>query len=157
MNYMGLSPRAHLTQHQIPIEITFRCDPVPGYQIVIKFCTCHDSAAVVSCAKFCCDLLVKAWIRGEWYFRKFVVKKLQWDVSLSGWSIWPYTAAGDISNGWYCIQIWMKSFPYMDEVITMSIHECYVIEKQSWTGFLMEIWLILLCWLIWINFILIFY
>ena len=33
----------------------FRHNFILGYQITTNFCTCHNSTAVVTCAKFCCD------------------------------------------------------------------------------------------------------
>ena len=31
------------------------CNSIPGHHIATNFCTCHDSIAVMSCAKFCSD------------------------------------------------------------------------------------------------------
>ena len=36
--------------------------------IATKFCTWHDSWAVVTCAKFCCDMITSNWIRAKWNF-----------------------------------------------------------------------------------------
>ena len=30
--------------------------------VTTTFCTCHDSTAVVACAKFCCDLFSQFWV-----------------------------------------------------------------------------------------------
>ena len=43
---------------KICIAVTITC-----YLIATKFCTWHDSTAVVSCAKFCNDQLIGIWIR----------------------------------------------------------------------------------------------
>ena len=40
------------------VDILFCCNFIFGHDIAINFCTCHDSTAVVSCAKFCGDFLV---------------------------------------------------------------------------------------------------
>ena len=37
---------------------------------IAKFCTCHDSCAVVECAKICCDLSTKNWIIAKWSFHQ---------------------------------------------------------------------------------------
>ena len=37
---------------------------------IAKFCTCHDSCAVVACAKICCDLSTKNWIIAKWSFHQ---------------------------------------------------------------------------------------
>ena len=53
-----------------------------SHQITIKLCTCHDSCAVMACAKFCSDHFIRIWTRVEWY--------LHWIGILSGKSsiIW---------------------------------------------------------------------
>ena len=40
---------------QIKWKHAFCCNSVRTHQIATNFCTCHDSIAVVSCAKFCSD------------------------------------------------------------------------------------------------------
>ena len=35
------------------------CNSVAGHQIATKFCTCHDSTAVVPCTKFCSDHCIR--------------------------------------------------------------------------------------------------
>ena len=42
-----------------------------GRQIVSKFCTCHDSTAVVPCAKFGNDYLIKIWMKAKWNRHRF--------------------------------------------------------------------------------------
>ena len=44
-------------------EKLFRCNSIPGYTIATKFCTYHDSTAVVACAKFCNDRSISIWMR----------------------------------------------------------------------------------------------
>ena len=36
--------------------------------ITTKFCTCHDSWAVMACAKFCSDLMDRNWITAKGWF-----------------------------------------------------------------------------------------
>ena len=43
------------TQNQNRIEITFCCDLICRTEITTNFCTCHDSNAVMTCAKVCSD------------------------------------------------------------------------------------------------------
>ena len=31
------------------------CNSITGLKITTNFCTCHDSTAVLPCAKFCCN------------------------------------------------------------------------------------------------------
>ena len=44
-----------------------------GRQIVTKFCTCHDSTAVLACAKFCNDYVVKIKARAKWTFHWILI------------------------------------------------------------------------------------
>ena len=56
--------------------ILYCCNLVIDNQITTDFCTCHDSIAVVSCAKFCCDPLIRIWMR-----RKL---KFPWNLNCGG-------------------------------------------------------------------------
>ena len=44
---------------------------VLGHQIATKFCTCHDSFAVVACANFCSDHFARIWMTAQQMFLKF--------------------------------------------------------------------------------------
>ena len=46
------------------IEIWIYYNSVHGYNMATKFCTCHDSMAVVACAKFCGDEFMRS--RTRW-------------------------------------------------------------------------------------------
>ena len=46
----------------------FCCDSIYHHLIVTKFCTCHDSTPVMSCAKFCRKHCVKFCIWENWNF-----------------------------------------------------------------------------------------
>ena len=52
------------------IEISFYSKSVPDNHIATKFCTCHDSLAVMACAKFCSDCYVRIGIRAKWIIRQ---------------------------------------------------------------------------------------
>ena len=47
----------------LEISKTISCNSTPLYHIATKFCTCHDSTAVVACAKFCSDHNIIHWMR----------------------------------------------------------------------------------------------
>ena len=57
----------HFTDHfAIKIEMEmelFCCGSVPDNQIATKFCTWHDSCAVMACAKFCSNCFLPIWIK----------------------------------------------------------------------------------------------
>ena len=45
------------------MEISRCCNSPAGNQITINVCTCHDSTAVVPCAKFCSDHCIRIEVR----------------------------------------------------------------------------------------------
>ena len=44
----------------------FQCNSNVGYHVTTKFCTCHNSTAVIPCAKFHSDHFTITWMRLEW-------------------------------------------------------------------------------------------
>ena len=60
------------------MEISFSSNSVTGDYIDTTFGTCHDSSAVVPCAKFCSDTFISIWMRGKWNFHHIwiVMEKL---------------------------------------------------------------------------------
>ena len=49
----------------------FWCKSILGHHVAIKFYTCHDSTALVPCAKFHSDHFPTTWMRTEWNFIEF--------------------------------------------------------------------------------------
>ena len=47
------------------MEIALCSHPDSDQRIVTKFCTWHDSCAVVACARICCNLMASNWIIGR--------------------------------------------------------------------------------------------
>ena len=60
------------------IEILFHCNSIHSYDIVLSSCTCHDSTAVVSCAKINYDWFIEIWMTAKWKFNQIstMVEKL---------------------------------------------------------------------------------
>ena len=60
------------------MEISFSCNSITGDHIATKFGTCHDSPAVVPCAKYCSDHYIIIWMRANWNFHHIwiVMEKL---------------------------------------------------------------------------------
>ena len=52
------------------IELSFWSHLNSNKVIPTKFCTWHDSCAVVACAKICCDLMASYWIKARWIFHR---------------------------------------------------------------------------------------
>ena len=48
--------------------MSFRSSSITDDQIATKFGTCHDSPAVVPCAKYCSDHFISIWMRAKWNF-----------------------------------------------------------------------------------------
>ena len=74
------------------MEISFGSNSITGDHIATKFGTCHDSLAVVPCAKYCSDHFIIIWIRAQWNFHHIwiVMEKLlvkwapAWHILISG-------------------------------------------------------------------------
>ena len=67
-DYIMLShtPRIGITiwfsyQHSNLMQISFWSHPDANLGIATKFCTCHDSCAVVACVKICSVLITRCW------------------------------------------------------------------------------------------------
>ena len=58
--------------HQ-PYFIFDLCNSITRYHIVTKFCTCHDSTAVVPCEKFHCDHFTTMWMRSGWILHGILI------------------------------------------------------------------------------------
>ena len=60
------------------MEISFSSNSITDNHIATKFGTCHDSPAVVPCAKYCSDHYIIIWMRAKWNFHHIwiVMEKL---------------------------------------------------------------------------------
>ena len=48
----------------------FRCNSIAGHLIATNLCTCHDSIAVMSCAKLCSYRYVRRWMGAKRNFHQ---------------------------------------------------------------------------------------
>ena len=59
-----------ITHNSNLMDNFFYCNSITGKQITTKFCTCHDSCAVMTCAKYCSDCFIivgmRAWQEYHW-------------------------------------------------------------------------------------------
>ena len=46
--------------------------------ILLQFCTCHDSIAVMACAKFCSKYFIWIWVRIKWIFQMWHKVLVTW-------------------------------------------------------------------------------
>ena len=60
------------------MKISFSSNSITNDHIAKKFGTCHDSPAVVPCAKYCSDHFISIWMRAKWNFHHIwiVMEKL---------------------------------------------------------------------------------
>ena len=74
------------------MEISFSSNSITNNHIAKKFGICHDSPAVVPCAKFCSDHFISIWMGAKWNFHHIwiVMEKLlvKWSPVL--WLIFPW-------------------------------------------------------------------
>ena len=102
------------------MEISISSNSITGDYIDIKFGTCHDSSAVVPCAKFCSDPCISIWMRAKWSFHHIwiVMEKLlvKWapgtQMCTCRTSRWHTCYQG--IHIYYCCQewlfLWIKSY-----------------------------------------------
>ena len=96
-------------------ENYFCSNLIPGYQIGTNFCTCHDSCAVVTCAKICGHNLFVIRVRRKLNFQWIWIKMKThcWNVPLSmdflRWHPW-----------WMCFSVVNSLCPI--EVLLWSQH-----------------------------------
>ena len=64
------------------MENWFSCNSTVGYHIATKLCTCHDSTAVMLCAKFRSDHFT-AWMKAEWNSHSMKISFVKWAFALS--------------------------------------------------------------------------
>ena len=67
------------------MEISPCCNPITDHQIATNFCTYHDSTAVMSCAKFCGDHLVRIVLRAKQHFRRIWIVMEKTSVKWAPW------------------------------------------------------------------------
>ena len=78
-------------RNQNLMEKWFKCNSIVGYHITTKFCTCHDSTAVMPCAKFDNNhpttILMRAELNSQWIWitmaKSFVAKNVE-SIRVSG-------------------------------------------------------------------------
>ena len=60
------------------MEISLSSNSITDDHIATKFGTCHDSPAVVPCAKYCSDHFISIWMGAKWNFHRIwiVMEKL---------------------------------------------------------------------------------
>ena len=60
------------------MEISLSSNSITDVHIATKFGTCHDSPAVVPCAKYCSDHFISIWMGAKWNFHHIwiVMEKL---------------------------------------------------------------------------------
>ena len=82
--------------------------------ITSKFCTCHDSRAVVACAKICSDLMSRNRIKAN-------ISHQIWTMHEKSLELWPrgLTANHDIL---LCHKSWMTALPWMDQQLDLTIY-----------------------------------
>ena len=104
--------------------------------ITTKFCTWHDSCAVIPCVKFCCDMIINNLITAKWNFRRILIVMenllVKWgmglNVSQSGLNL-SLMARSKISPDWKVSPIPPLDSIYLGEINTRpEIRQC-----SDWT------------------------
>ena len=84
------------------MEISLSSNSITDDHIATKFGTCHDSPAVVPCAKYCSDHFISIWMGAKWNFHHIwiVMERLLVKWAPAGTHQGCHTG-GVESQGWY--------------------------------------------------------
>ena len=76
------------------MQVSFSSNSITDDHIATKFGTCHDSPAVVPCAKYCSDHFISIWMRAKWNFHHIwiVMEKslVKWVPDLKSRVLWIF-------------------------------------------------------------------
>ena len=107
---------------QIRRKIGF-VNSVVGHNIATKFCTCHDSTAVVPCAKYHSDHFTTTWMRADWNFNRIwitmekIVHEMSprmsmiWAKSVGPWPLKIHIQSWTLLLGIYCSGLYIHTLP----------------------------------------------
>ena len=120
------------------MENLFSSNSITGDHIATKFGTCHDSPAVVPCAKFCSDHFISTWMGANWNFHhisemgpwiakasdywSFVRGIHRWPMSwhykvwkynYTGWRYSLYLVYNCLYNSWHIVTLWCHTDTYI--------------------------------------------
>ena len=72
------------------MEISYSSNLTTDDHIATTFGTCHDSPAVVPCAKYCSDHFISIWMRAKWNFHHIwnVMEKLLVKCAPDPYAVW---------------------------------------------------------------------
>ena len=105
------------------MEISFSFNSTTDDHIATTFGTCHDSTAVVPCAKYCSDHFISIWMRAKWNFHHIwnVMEKL-----LVKWAPAQHTTHPHHSS----LERWMSSM-FVSARADSSIKTAYILKITS--------------------------
>ena len=94
------------------MEISFSSNSTADDHIATTFGTCHDSPAVVPCAKYCSDHFISIWMRAKWNFHHIwiVMEKslVKWVPEQEYRNQWVATFPNCFNSLWPSDAIWWK-------------------------------------------------
>ena len=122
---------------QYSIKNPFGFNFIPGNGITTKFCTCHDSTAVVSCANFCSNDLIRMWVRTKWnvHWIWIRIENRHWNKPLV--AVYSHDCRG-------CIQLFCSHCSYPT---TMQYDNCVVIVSKRTSSILQSAISNAFCWM----------
>ena len=110
------------------MEISLSSDSITDDHITTKFGTCHDSPAVVPCAKFCSDHFISIGMRAKWNFHHIwiVMEKL-----LVKWS--PDKICTWVCCVLVCFVVWivLDGYVWLQFMPSSSEGSSYLFSKNS--------------------------
>ena len=70
------------------------CSSMTDHRVTTNFCACHDSRAVVACAKFCSDYFVRMEVRAKWIFHWIWIGMVKKTVQLASGAVFSLSKKG---------------------------------------------------------------
>ena len=84
--YMGYIAPMILADNSNFMEDSYCCNSINDQQVATNFCTCHDSTAVMACAKICSNHFIRNYISTKWKFHQIWIvaekSRLKWSLGL---------------------------------------------------------------------------
>ena len=112
-------------QHNsISIEISFHFHPNSNPLIATKFCTCHDSCAVMSCAKLCSNMIIKN-VTAKFFLHGIRTLLVQWV-----WGLLPVESLCVLQD----LQVFYWPSPNLSQLIPECLTffalvlDCYIVS-----------------------------
>ena len=127
LSFRDLFHKWFFHQNSNSMENLFECNSIVGYHIASKFCTCHDSIAVMPCATFHSDHFITTWMRAKWNFHRIWIMMAK---SFAKWILDLNMLNSEMQSIRNTISIVLATFPNTSQQISPKIEELLYLSIQ---------------------------